>query len=113
MRLRIVQTERLPLRLVLDIDTLQFLVHHLAEVVCRLLVYLLVLKLKIEVVATLLDVGKTHEELRLDAGLFLCLVHRLNELRLIEFLARHRHDTVYLRHHMDGRRIVELAAHLY
>ena len=40
-------------------------------------------------------------------------MHRLNELRFVEFLARHRHDTVYLRHHVDGRRIVELTAHLY
>ena len=113
MRLGFVQTERLPLGLVLEVDMLQFLIDHLGERVCLLLVDLLIGKLVVEMVLRLPHIGKSDEELGLDTRLFLRLVYRVHELRFVEFLARHGDDAVDLRYHVYRRGIEVLAADLH
>ena len=112
MRLGVMQTERLPLRFVFEVDMLQLLVHYFRERLCLLLRDLLVRELVVEMILGFLHIGKAHEELGLDTRLVLGLMHRIHELRFVEFLAGERHNTVHFRDHMDRRCIPEMAAYL-
>ena len=61
----------------------------------------------------LTNVRKSNKELGLNVHQFLCLMHRVNKLWLIQFFTRHRHNTIHLRHHMHGRRLVETTTYLH
>ena len=52
------------------------------------------------------------EEVDLDAGFLLSLAHCVDELLLIEFLARNADDAVNLLDHMDLRSLAMVAVHL-
>ena len=92
---------------------LQLLVHHFGERLRLLLPYFLIHELVVEMVLGLLHVGKADEELSLDARLVLGLMDSVHELRFVQFLARHGHDTVHLAHHMHGRGLFVFTAHLH
>ena len=93
---RSLETEGIPLGLVLYVDFLQVFIHLGVELLGLLLGGVLVGEFIIEAVSEEVQVGEADEEAGLETGALLGLVNGLDELPFVELLASDRDDAVDL-----------------
>ena len=110
--LRHFESQGVALGLILHVDAHQNLIDLFSKLLGLFLRDALVGELVVELIAEDAQVGEPDEEAGLEAGRFLRLAHRLDELPFVQLLAGDGHDAVDLLDEMHRGGVVEVRADL-